>query len=239
MTKSGLKINEKKTDLCIFHRRNLKKITLKINGTNIESSNQVKILGIIFDSNMKWEQQYESAIKEANQNLHAIKIIEKYFTKEEKGTLLTSLFYSKLYYGSEVWHLPSRSATQNKKLKFASANALRSCDNTMTIYNTHTEIHDNAKRALPDQMINYKQAITMYKLFHTCQPEQEFLHLNFQLNQNPRIQTVNFFTRQNYETGKNILLNRLSHLNNKINVTWLDLSLNTFKIKCKTLFLQS
>ena len=103
----------------------------------------------------------------------------------------------------------------------------------------NTEIHDNAKRALPDQMINYKQAITMYKLFHTCQPEQEFLHLNFQLNQNPRIQTVNFFTRQNYETGKNILLNRLSHLNNKINVTWLDLSLNTFKIKCKTLFLQS
>ena len=48
--------------------------------------------------------------------------------------------------------------TQNKKLKFASANALRSCDNSMTIYNTHTEIHDNANRALPDQMINYKQA---------------------------------------------------------------------------------
>ena len=72
----------------------------------------------------------------------------------------------------------------------------------------------------------------MYKLFHTCKPEQEFLNLNFQLNQNPRIQTVNFFARQNYEAGKNILLNRLSNLNNKINITWLDLSLNTFKIKC-------
>ena len=128
--------------------------------------------------------------------------------------------------------------TQNKKLKFASANALRSCDRSMTIYNTHTEIHFNAKRALPDQMINYKQAITMYKLFQTCLPQQEFLNLNFQLNQNPRIQTMNFFNRQNYDAGENILLNRLSHLNNKINITWLEQSLNSSKIKCKILFLQ-
>ena len=156
-----------------------------------------------------------------------------------KKTLLTSLFYSKLYYGSEVWHLPGRSMTQNKKLKFASANALRFCNRSMTVFNTHTEIHANAKRALPDQMMNYKQAILMYKLFNTCQPEQEFLQLNFQLNQNPRIQTLNFFTRQKYDVGKNILLNRFSHLNNKINISWLELSLDSFKVKCKALFLQS
>ena len=30
----------------------------------------------------------------------------------------------------------------------------------MTIFNTHSEIHVNAKRALLEQMMNYKQAIT-------------------------------------------------------------------------------
>ena len=59
--------------------------------------------------------------------------------------------------------IPGKSMSQNKKFKFASANALRSCDRSMTIYNTHTQIHINAKIALPDQMINYKQALTMYK----------------------------------------------------------------------------
>ena len=30
------------------------------------------ILGITFDSNMKWDLQYDNAVKEANQNLYAI-----------------------------------------------------------------------------------------------------------------------------------------------------------------------
>ena len=57
----------------------LAKSSIIINGTQIESSNQINILGIIFDSNLKWESQYENAIKAANHNLHAIKIIAKYF----------------------------------------------------------------------------------------------------------------------------------------------------------------
>ena len=165
--------------------------------------------------------------------------LSAYFDRMEIKTLLTSLFYSKLYYGSEVWHIPGRSQSQNKKLKLASANAIRACDNSLTIYSTHTQIHKSADRALPDQMLQYKHAITMYKLFKTCQPETEFINLNFQLNQNTRLVHTNFFSRQNYEIGNNILLNRLSHLNAKIKKSWMDLSLNTFKIKCKKLFLKS
>ena len=191
--------------------------------------NTINILGIIFDSNLNWNSQYHHAIKEANQNLHAIKRIAKYFDRMEIKTLLTSLFYSKLYYGSEVWHIPGRSQSQNKKLKLASANAIRACDNSLTIYSTHTQIHKSADRALPDQMLQYKHAITMYKLFKTCQPETEFINLNFQLNQNTRLNHTNFFSRQNYEIGNNILLNRLSHLNTKIKKSWMDLSLNSFK----------
>ena len=160
-----------------------------------------------------------------------------YFNKEETKSLLTSLYYSKLYYGSEVWHLPSRSQTQNKKLKFASANAIRSCDNSLTIFNTHTQIHKSANRALPDQMINYKHAITMYHSFNSCQPEEEFININFQLNQNLRIQHANFFDRHKYEAGKNTLLKRMSHLNHKIEKQWLELSLDSFKVIRKKLFL--
>ena len=157
---------------------------------------------------------------------------------EEKMTLLTSLFYSKLYYSSEIWHIPGRTIAQNKKLKLASANAIRSCDKSLTIFHSHTQIHSLANRALPDQMQNYKHAIIMFKLINHCQPENEFVHLNFQLNQNQRQSHANFFRRQNYESGKNILLNRLYHLNGKIEKSWLELSLNSFKVKCKQLFLQ-
>ena len=103
LTNSGLKINDLKTEICIFHRKEKALATININNNEIKMSNQITILGIIFDSNLTWDLQYNNSIKEANHNLYAIKIIANYLTKEEKMTLLTSLFYSKLYYGSEVW----------------------------------------------------------------------------------------------------------------------------------------
>ena len=82
--------------------------------------------------------------------------------------LITSLFYSKLFYGSEVCHLPERTVAKNKMLKCASANALRIITNEITIFHTHTQIHNMTRRALPDQMMKYKHALLMYKLFRQC-----------------------------------------------------------------------
>ena len=72
---------------------------------------------------------------------------------------------------------------------------------------------------------------------HTIICENEFLHLNFQLYDNERGQNLVFIRIQRYEARKNILLNRFAELNNKIDKSWLNLSLETFKVKCKSLFL--
>ena len=77
----------------------------------------------------------------------------------------------------------------------------------------------------------------MYKLFNIIICENEFLHLNFQLYDNERGQKLVFMKNQRYEAGKNILLNRFTELNNLIDKSWLDLSLETFKVKCKAIFL--
>ena len=170
--------------------------------------------------------------------IYAIKRISRFFNKEERTMLITSLFYSKLYYGSEVWHLPERTTAQNKMIKFASANALRIITNEITIYHTHTEIHRMTNRALPDQMIQYKHALMMYKLFRQCTPDVEFINLNFQANLNQRIQHHNFIKIQNYNVGHNILLNRLCSLNNTIMQSWTNESYLSYKLKCKNLFLK-
>ena len=86
-------------------------------------------------------------------------------------------------------------------------------------------------------MCLYRHAVVMYKLFNSIICEDEFLHLNFQLYDNERSEKIVFVKNQNYEAGKNILLNRFSELNNMIYKNWLNLSLETFKIKCKTIFL--
>ena len=65
----------------------------------------------------------------------------------------------------------------------------------------------------------------------------EFLDLFFNQNFNARAELVNFVDKSNYRVGKNIVTNRFTILNNKIPFTWLNLDLNPFKIKMKTMFL--
>ena len=237
LSNSGLKINEEKTEICIFHRRNVMCKTFTIKNSTIVSKNTINILGLIFDSKLRWHEQVDHAIKSSNTNLYAIKVIRKYFNQDELKTMLTGMYFSKLYYGAEVWLIPSLTLQLKKNLKFASANALRVCLPHRTIFNTHTEIHTMAERALPEQMCLYKHAITLYKLFKSQCPENDFISLNFQLIDNPRSTKLAFTKRLNYEVGKNILLNRMYELNNKIEKSWLNLGIDSYKIKCKFLFL--
>ena len=78
----------------------------------------------------------------------------------------------------------------------------------------------------------------MYKLFNDIICENEFINLNFQLYENDRSQKLTFTKNQRFDVGKNILLNRFCDLNNLIDKSWLNLSLETFKVKCKTMFLK-
>ena len=106
-------------------------------------------------------------------------------------------------------------------------------------FSTHTEIHQLADRALPEKMSIYRHAVLLYKLFNNIICENEFVLLNFQLYDNERAQKLVFLKDQKYEAGKKILLNRFTELNNMIDKDWLNLSLETFKIKCKTIFLRN
>ena len=96
-----------------------------------------------------------------------------------------------------------------------------------------------AERAPPDKMCQYRHAILMFKLFRNVICENEFVQMNFQLYENDRHPKLKFIKNQKYGVGKNILLNRFCDLNDVIEKKWLDLSLETFKIKCKALFLET
>ena len=100
------------------------------------------------------------------------------------------IFMTKLDYGAEIWHHPGLARILHKKLKFASANALRLCAPGITAYSTHMEIHQLAERALPEKMCLYRHAVIMHKLFNRIICENEFLHLNFQLYDNERGQNL-------------------------------------------------
>ena len=100
---SGLAVNKSKTEMCIFSKHDTEPITIRIQNTSIVTKCEMNVLGVCFGSRLKWSNQVSSAIRKANKALNAIKIIRRYFKTNELLKILTSNYYSILYYNSEVW----------------------------------------------------------------------------------------------------------------------------------------
>ncbi len=125
---SGLKVNKKKIKLCVFHQNRNTDGNLKIDSTTMLSKSEMNVLELTLDSKLNWGPQVSCAIKGANNALQAIKMIRKYFETSEIIQLLNSNFYSKLYYVSEIWHLPTLNSNCKKLLLSATANSLKLCN---------------------------------------------------------------------------------------------------------------
>ena len=52
LKKSGMRVNESKTDLCLFYRGDKTPIMVTLYGQIIQSNKSINILGVIFDSKL-------------------------------------------------------------------------------------------------------------------------------------------------------------------------------------------
>ena len=236
---SGLKVNESKTEMCLFHRSDTKIINLNLNNVNLKSTPQIKVLGVIFDSKLQWTEQVANAVKKSTKNLHAIKIIKKYFNPIELKTFITANFYSVLYYNSEIWHLPNLSPYLKNLLLSASAKALKICTPNYNQSISYLKLHEINQRANPDQFCQYKHSLLLYELYNNQTPSIEWISLNYNQNFNSRKTDFEAFNISNYKIGRtNKISNRVAILNSKIPLDWLNKDKTCYKLLCKQQFLK-
>ena len=65
----------------------------------------------------------------------------------------------------------------------------------------------------------------------------EFVHLNQNQILTSRQTMFKTLKSNAFKVGMNSLTNRLTHINDFIPLTWLNMSIDTFKVHCKKLFL--
>ena len=128
--------------------------------------------------------------------------------------------------------------TRNKQLLLsASANALRILNNVSDIGVSFAQLHRFEKRALPMEFAKYKLSIQLYKIYNSTSMDEDWLDMNNQQNFNARDRLFHIVDASRRMVGRNIIANRMTVLNNLINLDWLNLSLISFKLKMKELFL--
>ena len=232
-----MKVNESKTELCLFHKVDTTPINVSINGNMVTSKRSINVLGVIFDSKLQWSDQISHTIKRSMNALNAIRLIRRFFKKDELLQLVTSNFYSILFYNSEIWHLPSLKSTLKQKLLSTSAKALKICNRQVDPMMSFEMIHTINKRATPEKFQKYKLAICLFKLYNMDFNVIEFCSLN--INQVFTSRQTKFITAKSNRTkvGLNSLSNRLHLINNLIPLEWLNLSVGSFKVNCKKMFL--
>ena len=75
---------------------------IAVYGVLVNSKDHMNTLGVVFDSKLNWAKHVAIQTSKANSELHAIKLLQKYFNQDEILSLLTLKMYSILFYNSKV-----------------------------------------------------------------------------------------------------------------------------------------
>jgi hypothetical protein len=233
---SGLSVNKNKTEICLFSRHQMIPVGINLEDAIIMSTSEMNVLGIRFDSGLKWSSQVANGILKAQKALNAIKIIRKHFNTWELLKIVTGNYYSILYYNSEVWMLNNLKQNLQRDLLTASSNAIKVCLHYPNRLISYVNLHKMTNRATPSMYMKYKLSLLLYKTFNMQSPISEWIELNF--NQFFTSRQTNFMSNANnrHAIGSNALCNRFNHLNDLININHLNLNFNSYKIVCKNCF---
>ena len=98
-------------------------------------------------------------------------------------------------------------------------------------------LHSINNRAQPAQILNYKLALMLFKLYRDKVPSGEWLALNDEQTFTSRQTKCFINSTSHFKVGFNTPTRRLTVINNCIEFDWLNLSFDSFKVKCKNLFL--
>ena len=238
LRQSGLKVNDAKTELCLFHRKDHAPISLRIFNEILTSKDHMNVLGVIFDSKLQWHYQVQSAVNKSKKALNAIFLIRKYFSKKQLLSIITSNFYTILYYNAEVWLLPTLGPQLKQKILSASSAPLKLCTPNYNYLMSFNSLHYLNQRATPTQFTIYTHALLLHKTYNDETMSNDWLNLFFNQQFNQRELNVKFYNTSSYRIGNNIISNRFTILNGKIKLSWLNDSYESYKIKCKENFLK-
>ena len=233
-----MQVNDSKTCLCLFYKKDTAPIEIQLNNSKIKSGKTINVLGVIFDQKLQWSEHVANCILKSSKALTAIRLIKKFFTTKELLQIVTSNVFSILYYNSEIWHLQSLKSNLKQKLLSISARAIKTCVKYCTNEYSFIRIHSMFNRSTPDEFLLYRHALCLFKLMNDQKWTLEWAALNF--NQILTSRQTHFMSIRNNskKVGLNAFANRCHALNGRIPLEWFNKSLNTFKVNCKNEFLK-
>ena len=87
--------------------------------------------------------------------------------------------------------------------------------------------------ATPNKFQKYTTAVSLYDLIKKEIPEEEWINLQFNIQNDGQNTRLSFQTNNKLKCGINCMSNRFKSITNEIDKQWVDLTRDVYKTKCK------
>ncbi len=206
-------------------------IDVEIAVSIIHSKPSMKVLGIVFDHKLSWEENIWSTIKKYNAKLSVLRKIRKYFDTGSYKKILTTQFYSLLCYCAPVWLTPSTKKSLWKLVDSCHYRGLRSAVYDFKNRINREKLEVLCRRASPKQWAKYAMATVVIKCLKTGEPSMLRFFITETLYTERRHPHIGkFYNNAKGKIGRQKLGNGLDFFN-AIKDNWLGMDLSNDAIR--------
>jgi len=230
----GMVVNVGKTEAVIFSKNEPRFTTLTVNNESFSTSSSMKVLGVTFDSKLKWDVHVNNVVKSAKKSIQGLRILRRNLSEYNFMKVLTAQLFSKMYYGSSVW-LNHLSSIDFKRVESIHYTALRiACHDYKCSVSRGVLDHDY-RRATPKEWMNYGVAREFIRIYQIGTPVGLFERLDKQSYRTSRPQLVKFYDTSRTRIGLQIFSNKVAIVSKNVEFDWFfsKLSQDALRIKLK------
>jgi len=215
----GMVVNKAKTELMFMNNKKVE-VPLEIMVTNesIPISSSLKVLGVTFDKDMKWNSHVANLVKKSQRMISGLKIIRSKMNQEQIMKVITSQYFGALYYGISVWY-DALLKKDKQKLDVLHYKALRvAVKDWGRLY--PRDMLDTLGRALPNAFAKYSLGSVIMTIVATRFPMRLYnviMENHFTTRRNSMPQ---FFDNSAKKVGRQSLRNRMKTLTEKLGEDW-------------------
>ncbi len=123
----------------------------------------MKVLGLTFDSNLKWDKHIRQIIAKANSKMSVLKRFRAKYTKEQFLAILTAQFFSIFFYNAPVWLQSTTNTNLWKWINSAHYKAIRIAVRDYKAKINREKLDALSRRANPKQWSKYATSSLVIK----------------------------------------------------------------------------
>ncbi len=227
----GMKVNESKSEVVIFTKKGIIKRNVLIAGVEVQSQESMKVLGLTFDANLRWEKHVRIVVAKANSKMSVLKRFRSKYTKEQFLTILTSQFFSSFFYNAPVWLQSTTNKNLWKWINSAHYKAIRVAVRDYKARVNREKLDQLSKRAPPKQWAKYATASIVIKTLRDQKPVRLHNIVRETLYSERRHPTLGkFYNNAKGKIGRQKFGNNLEYMA-AIKEEWNGLNLDNAKIR--------